>query len=220
MAFSNSSPPILALPRWWHQLFSFASFSKAEERRPLDNHHGRIIISGLDAAGKSTILYQIFEETRIVTTMPTIGLTLETISHYETTFTSFDVGGSGSTYMLRMLKYVYTDFDDCCGIIWVVDSNDRERTPDVKKELWSFLNEWLPGAVPILVVANKQDLPNAMSVGDIERELKLHEIKGRRWHVQGTKALTRDGIRECLEWLSDTASAHRLPGKKLEMTDW
>ncbi|KAF2817151.1 ARF/SAR superfamily, partial [Mytilinidion resinicola] len=163
----------------------------------------RIIVSGLDAAGKTTLLYQCFESNRIVTTIPTIGsLILETVSHNETTFTSFDVGGSGSTRMLRMLKFGYKIFDDCCGVIWVVDSNDRERIPEVKEELWSFLNEWLPGTAPILVVANKQDLPNSMSVGDIKRELRLHEIKGRLWHVQGTRALPRDGLVEGLEWLS------------------
>lgn len=48
--------------------------------------------------------------------------------------------------------------------MYVVDSNDRERMEEAKYELAKILNEEQLVGVPLLVVANKQDLPHAMSI--------------------------------------------------------
>ena len=66
-------------------------------------------------------------------------------------------------------------------LIFVIDSNDRERMPECCDELQRFLGEEELKDSFILVLANKQDLPNAMSVDEITEELKLNCLKDRAW---------------------------------------
>ena len=72
-------------------------------------------------------------------------------------------------------------YENTDAAILVVDSNDRERIPNVHEELWGRIleEEQLKDAV-LLVMANKQDLPNAMSVSSITEKLRVHEIRDRR----------------------------------------
>ena len=57
--------------------------------------------------------------------------------------------------------------------------------------------------VPLLVLANKQDLKGALSVSDVAQKLDLTRLRGRDWHIQGTNATTGDGLYEGLDWLSN-----------------
>ena len=93
----------------------------------------------------------------------------------------------------------------------MVDSNDRERIDGGKNEfnddnvcdqLHSMLADELLKDSLLLVLANKQDLPNAASVDEISQRLKLSSLKNRRWYVQGTCAHTGDGLYQGLDWLS------------------
>ena len=84
------------------------------------------------------------------------------------------------------------------GIIFVVDSNDRERIPEAREELQRMLNEDELRDAILLVFANKQDLPNAMNA----EKLGLQSIRQREWFIQATCATTGDGLFEGLEWLS------------------
>ncbi len=88
------------------------------------------------------------------------------------------------------------------GIIFVVDSNDRERVSDAHFELERMLNEDELRDALLLVFANKQDLPNAMSAPEISEKLGLHSLRQRTWYIQSTCATSGDGLYEGLEWLS------------------
>ena len=66
-------------------------------------------------------------------------------------------------------------------IIFMVDSNDRERILECKNEIWRTVFEDLAKPSLLLVLANKQDLPNAMSVQEISEKLDLNNIRGREW---------------------------------------
>lgn len=65
--------------------------------------------------------------------------------------------------------------------MFVVDSNDRERIGEVRDELWRFLAEDELQDCVVLIMANKQDLPNAMSVEQITDKLELNKIKDKTW---------------------------------------
>ena len=54
----------------------------------------------------------------------------------------------------------------------------------------------------LLVLANKQDLPNAMNANEIAEKLGLHSVRQRDWYIQATCATSGDGLYEGLEWLS------------------
>ncbi|XP_068606454.1 ADP-ribosylation factor 2a [Brachionichthys hirsutus] len=157
----------------------------------------RILMVGLDAAGKTTILYKL-KLGEIVTTIPTIGFNVETVEYKNISFTVWDVGGQDK---IRPLWRHY--FQNTQGLIFVVDSNDKERISEASDELKRMLSEDELRDAVLLVFANKQDLPNAMSTTDITEKMGLHCLRSRKWHLQSTCATTGDGLYEGLDWLSE-----------------
>ncbi|KJP86498.1 ADP-ribosylation factor 1 [Plasmodium fragile] len=156
----------------------------------------RILMVGLDAAGKTTILYKV-KLGEVVTTIPTIGFNVETVEFRNISFTVWDVGGQDKIRPLWRHYYSNTD-----GLIFVVDSNDRERIDDAREELHRMINEEELKDAIILVFANKQDLPNAMSAAEVTEKLHLNTIRERNWFIQSTCATRGDGLYEGFDWLT------------------
>ena len=160
----------------------------------------RILMVGLDAAGKTTILYKL-KLGEVVNTIPTIGFNVETVEYKNISFNVWDVGGQDKIRLLWRHYYTNTQ-----GLIYVVDSNDRERIEENREELHKMLaEEELKDAV-LLVFANKQDLPGALTCPEITDKLGLHTIRGRTWFIQSTCAVRGDGLYEGLDWLSKTVT--------------
>lgn len=88
----------------------------------------------------------------------------------------WDVGGQDK---IRPLWRHY--FQNTQGIIFVVDSNDRDRVVEAREELQRMLNEDELRDALLLVFANKQDLPNAMNAAEITDKLGLHSLRQRAW---------------------------------------
>ena len=156
----------------------------------------RILMVGLDAAGKTTILYKL-KLGEVVTTIPTIGFNVETVEYKNISFTVWDVGGQDKIRLLWRHYYQNTQ-----GLIFVVDSNDRDRIDDAREELHKMLSEEELKEAVLLVFANKQDLPGAMTTPEVTDKLGLHTLRGRTWFIQATCATTGDGLYEGLDWLS------------------
>lgn len=78
----------------------------------------------------------------------------------------------------------FVDFQNTQGIIFVVDSNDRERVSEAREELQRMLNEDELRDALLLVFANKQDLPNAMNASEITDKLGLQGLRQRTWYIQ------------------------------------
>ncbi|KTF75875.1 hypothetical protein cypCar_00044531 [Cyprinus carpio] len=142
----------------------------------------RILMVGLDAAGKTTILYKL-KLGEIVTTIPTIEFRGEKCQNSE--FYFFGI-----------------------GLIFVVDSNDRERAQEAAEELQKMLQEDELRDAILLVFANKQDLPNAMPISEMTDKLGLQALRSRTWYVQATCATQGTGLYEGLDWLSEQLSKH------------
>merc|ERR1712150_257812 len=136
-----------------------------------------------DAAGKTTILYKL-KLGEVVTTIPTIGFNVETVEYKNLSFTVWDVGGQDKIRPLWRHYYQGTN-----GLIYVVDSNDRDRSEDAREELTKMLNEDEMRDAVLLVFANKLGLPN---------------LRYRQWFIQSACATTGDGLYEGLDWLSRT----------------
>ncbi|EME29575.1 ADP-ribosylation factor [Galdieria sulphuraria] len=160
----------------------------------------RILMVGLDAAGKTTILYKL-KLGEIVTTIPTIGFNVETVEYKNISFTVWDVGGQDK---IRPLWRHY--FQNTQGVIFVVDSNDRERFPEAREELHKMLSEEELRDAVLLVFANKQDLPNAASTAEVVNALALPSLRNRTWFIMSCCATNGDGLFEGLDWLSDQLS--------------
>nr|XP_035150364.1 ADP-ribosylation factor 1-like [Callithrix jacchus] len=156
-----------------------------------------ILMVGLDAAGKTTILCKL-KLGEIVTTIPTIGFNVETVAYKNISLTAWDMGGQDK---IQPLWRHY--FQNTQGLIFVVDSNDRERVNEACEELMRMLAEDELRDAVLLVFANKQDLPNAMNAAEITDKLGLHSLCHRNWHIQATCATSGDGLYEGLDWLSN-----------------
>uniref|UniRef100_A0A6B2LSM5 ADP-ribosylation factor n=1 Tax=Arcella intermedia TaxID=1963864 RepID=A0A6B2LSM5_9EUKA len=89
------------------------------------------------------------------------------------------------------------------GVIYVVDSNDRARVQEASLELQKVLQEDELRDAVLLVLANKQDLPQAMSVAEVTDKLGLQSLRSRQWYIQATCATSGDGLYEGLDWLSN-----------------
>ncbi|XP_022103152.1 ADP-ribosylation factor-like protein 2 isoform X1 [Acanthaster planci] len=161
----------------------------------------RLLMLGLDNAGKTTILKK-FNGEDISTISPTLGFNIKTLEHRGFKLNVWDVGGQKS-----LRSYWRNYFESTDGLIWVVDSADRRRLLDCKKELHSLLLEERLAGATLLVFANKQDLPGSLPAEDIRQTLELDNIKTHHWLIIGCSAVTGENLLQGIDWLvSDIAS--------------
>ena len=159
----------------------------------------------------------------------TAGFNVETVQYKNISFTAWDVGGQDKVCVcwaprlpppcppplpshtvhlplhphnlqIRPLWRHY--FQNTQGLIFVVDSNDRDRVGEARDELHRMLNEDELRDAVLLVFANKQDLPNAMKAAEITDKLGLHSLRQRQWYIQSCCATSGEGLYEGLDWLS------------------
>ena len=162
----------------------------------LGNSQARILMLGLDAAGKTTVLYKL-KLNESVNTIPTIGFNVETVTPVKNlTLTIWDVGGQEKIRPLWRHYYQGTN-----GLIFVIDSSDVARIAEAREELFGIMDSEEFMGVPVVVLANKQDLPAAMKASQMVDKLGLTTHKRNPWHVQETCARTGDGLYEGLEKL-------------------
>ena len=162
------------------------------------NREMRVVMLGLDAAGKTTILYKLHIG-EVLSTVPTIGFNVEKVQYKNVLFTVWDVGGQEK---LRPLWRHY--FNNTDGLIYVVDSLDRERVNKAANEFRQILDDPLMRNSAILIFANKQDLKGSLTPAEVCEALGLMDLKGRQWHVQASVAIRGEGLYEGLDWLSNT----------------
>eukprot|EP00817_Percolomonadidae_sp_ATCC50343_P001025 CAMPEP_0117429178 /NCGR_PEP_ID=MMETSP0758-20121206/8755_1 /TAXON_ID=63605 /ORGANISM="Percolomonas cosmopolitus, Strain AE-1 (ATCC 50343)" /LENGTH=115 /DNA_ID=CAMNT_0005216013 /DNA_START=315 /DNA_END=662 /DNA_ORIENTATION=+ len=110
----------------------------------------------------------------------------------------FDMGGQG-----QFREFWEYFFMDAQGVMFVVDSSDRERLCNAKDELKKILTHKNLENKPILVFANKQDLDKSVPPKELSAILKMDKISGREWNLIGSNALKGEGIEEGINWLMD-----------------
>ncbi|KAL8381497.1 hypothetical protein RB595_005657 [Gaeumannomyces hyphopodioides] len=155
----------------------------------------RILILGLDNAGKTTLLYRL-KIGEVVTTIPTIGFNVESVTYKNLNFNVWDLGGQTSIRPYWRCYYANT-----AAVIFVVDSTDIERLQTAADELAAMLNEDELKDASLLVFANKQDQPGAKGAGDISQALRLGELRDRNWSIMACSAVDGSGVNEGMDWL-------------------
>jgi ADP-ribosylation factor protein 1 len=133
----------------------------------------------------------------VTVAIPKIAFNVESVQYKSVTFNCWDMGGRNS-YLRPFWRHYYRSTQ---GVIFLVDSNGRDRIGDAASELEEMMSEDALKDCVLLVLANKQDLPNAMSVRGVAEGLRLRELRRRAWHVHGTCATVGDGLYEGLDWL-------------------
>ncbi|CEM07795.1 unnamed protein product [Vitrella brassicaformis CCMP3155] len=164
----------------------------------------RILVLGLDNAGKTTIVKQLNGED-VSTISPTVGFNITTLTHNGYRLHVWDVGGQKS-----LRSYWRNYFEQTDGLVWVVDSADIHRLNDTRHELHALLKEQRLAGATLLIFANKQDLPGALSAQQITEVLGLESLANRSWSLYPCSALLAEevgGLLAGMDWLvKDIAS--------------
>mgnify|MGYP001074021855 CR=1 FL=1 len=155
----------------------------------------RAIILGLDGAGKTTLLYNLHLG-EIVRTIPTIGFNVERVKYKNCNFHLWDVGGQ-----TRMRKLWHHYLNNTNALIYVVDSNDRERLEESKNVLHELLNEPKLANAKVLIFANKIDIEGCLTQDEIVEGLELDKIDSHSWRIQTSSGKKSIGITEGFDWI-------------------
>jgi len=156
-----------------------------------------ILILGLDSAGKTAILYSLQLGEAISYTIPTVGFNVEEIEIENLSIKMWDIGGQDK---IRALWPHY--YQQSHGIVFVVDSNDIDRLQQARDELHAIISHKDNVGKPLLILANKQDLPNAATKTTLTEELQLNSIKSCDWFIIECSATQNQRARLGFEWLS------------------
>nr|QXF29035.1 Arf1d [Gefionella okellyi] len=154
----------------------------------------RVLLIGLDAAGKTTLMYKL-KLGEVVSTIPTIGFNCEQLKYKNLEMTMWDVGGQ--TKIRRLWRHYYQNTDI---VIFVVDSADRARIEEAAVELHGVLSDDMMRDVKLLVFANKFDMKGAMDATELARGLRLNKLS-HKWHVQTSNAVSGEGLYEGFDWV-------------------
>lgn len=160
-----------------------------------DEKEARILMLGLDNAGKTTILKKLSEED-ISHIMPTQGFNVKSLMHEGFKLNVWDIGGQKT-----IRPYWSNYFESSDVLIYVVDSSDRRRLEESGAELRELLEEDKLGGVPLLIFANKQDLLQATPPEEITEALKLNMIRDREFNIQACSAKDGTGLQDGMEWV-------------------
>lgn len=163
-----------------------------------------ILMLGLDSAGKSTLLYK-FKYNDVCLTTPTIGFNVDMIeTGKDFTLTLWDVGGQ------QKMRQVWCSFlENVDVLLYVVDSSDKRRLEESKREFKLVLRSEFLKSIPVIVLANKQDLPGALNAEELTRRFHMKKhCSDRTWYVQPCCAATGEGLAEALQRLTAFAKQH------------
>ncbi|CAI2179182.1 16812_t:CDS:2 [Funneliformis geosporum] len=142
----------------------------------------KIVLVGLNNAGKTTVLYKLLLNEVVVTT-PTIGSNVEEIIYKNIHFLMWDLGGQDSLRATWKTYYIKTK-----SVIMVIDSTDKDRLHLSRTELHTMMED-------------EQDMKGALTAAQISEALNLTSLRDRQWHIQACCALSGDGLFEGLDWI-------------------
>ena len=157
----------------------------------------KIIILGMQNAGKTTILYRL-SLGQLVKTTPTIGSNVEELTHNNVKFQAWDLGGQESTRSVWDVYYMSTD-----AVVYVIDSQDDENFEESKAQFHKVISHPNLKNTIILIFANKQDLPGAKDVNKLIEDYEFDKIKNHIWKIQSCSALKGEGLISGIKWLSE-----------------
>ncbi|XP_078039696.1 uncharacterized protein LOC144471485 [Augochlora pura] len=156
-----------------------------------DTHEKRVVVLGLDGAGKTSIIDQISvangdESCYTVPPKPTQGSSVYRIKHGSFCYNVWDIGGADATR-----KFWTAFLQDTDLLLFVVDASDTEKLSLAAFTLKQLLDDVRMDSVPILVIANKQDCSNALRTEEVKKALDLLSISPQKHKVEIMGCQTR-----------------------------
>lgn len=154
----------------------------------------QVVLLGLDSAGKSTLLYKLHRGV-IMKTVPTLGFNIVYLElDKKTVLTVWDVGGQKS-----MRSYWKHYLDGCNALVFVVDASEHSRMNEAKTELQIILSDANLKDVPLMVLVNKTDVHNSMTINDVSSQLDLNNCTNRVWEIQACSAFQGLGLKQAFQ---------------------
>nr|XP_054765440.1 ADP-ribosylation factor-like protein 3 [Lytechinus pictus] len=165
----------------------------------------RVLLLGLDNAGKTTILKNLCKES-YENISPTKGFNIKSVKNKDWNLNVWDIGGQR-----KIRPYWRNYFENTDVLIYVIDSADRTRFEEAGEEFSELLEEEKLQGVPVLVFANKQDLVGAASASDLSDSdnLNLQILRNRSWQIQACSAQTGEGLEAGLTWVMKTVNSKK-----------
>lgn len=170
----------------------------------LEEKSFRVVMLGIDGSGKTTILYNLKNPTSLLN-IPEVynnvvynheSIPYNTLHNGWSILHFWDVGGKTG---MRPLWQNYIQGMD--AIIYVVDTNDRERLAETREELFVLLKSGSLQSSVLLIYANKTDYRGCMKSKEIINSLELEKFHGVKWQVQECVGMTGQGLYQGLDWL-------------------
>mmetsp|Transcript_8718 Transcript_8718/g.28754 ORF Transcript_8718/g.28754 Transcript_8718/m.28754 type:complete len:353 (-) Transcript_8718:247-1305(-) len=195
-------------PRWLHSLRGVTSWHAKGHFAPARDACGARLLTdsaGLAQAGKTTLLEKIktlytdLEGMQPDKILPTVGLNIGRVEVLKSNLIFWDLGGQVG---LRSIWDKY--YEEAHAVLYVVDAAGAGRIDDAREALDRVLQSNELAGAPVLVMANKQDLPGASSRTELQDALELRKYSGRECHVQPVCAFTGEGLEDGLGWLVES----------------
>ncbi|OAP61952.1 hypothetical protein AYL99_04155 [Fonsecaea erecta] len=155
-----------------------------------------VAIVGLQNAGKTSLVRVLAGNEFTVDTVPTVAFNKREVKKGHVSIKCWDLGGQ-PRYRSMWERY-------CRGvnaIIFVVDAADKAAIPVAREELHSLMDKPTLNAIPLLVLGNKSDLPNKLSVDELIDQLDLKSIVRREISCYGISAKEETNLEAVLQWL-------------------
>ncbi|KAI7839059.1 hypothetical protein COHA_007201 [Chlorella ohadii] len=174
----------------------------------------KVLIIGLDRAGKTTLLERLktlytdvpgLEADKV---LPTVGLNLAHFEALGAPLLCWDVGGAAG---LRGIWSKY--YAECHALVFCVDAADGGRLDEAKAALDRALGDRDLYGAPLLVLCNKHDCEGAASPAEVAEALGIGKLAdaGRATSVQAITAKTGEGVKPAVQWLVEHIKKSQRP---------
>ncbi|WVQ82008.1 hypothetical protein IAT38_004135 [Cryptococcus sp. DSM 104549] len=162
--------------------------------------HLEVTIVGLQASGKTSLVNVLGSNQWSEDVVPTVAFNLRQVRKGNVTMKVWDVAGQPK---FRGMWDRYCRGAD--AIIYVVDAADRNSIPIATSELHALISLPALASVPLLVLANKNDLDGVLGVDELIKQMRLGEIGGRVVSCYSTSNKTKHNLDIVLAWLTQRA---------------
>ncbi|KKA30810.1 hypothetical protein TD95_003671 [Thielaviopsis punctulata] len=155
-----------------------------------------VTLVGLQNAGKTSLLRVLAGGEFTIDTIPTVGFNLKRLKRGHVTMKCWDIGGQ-PRFRTMWERYCR----DVNAIVYIVDIADIAQMQLARDELHSLMQQPTLAGIPLLVLGNKSDLPERITVDQLIEEMQLVQITNREVSCYGISVKEETNLEAVIEWL-------------------